>query len=320
MILVVGGAIALVLIVGVSVLLFKFRGEYARVQSDLQTSLVSLERLHQRTPFPTAENVERVRSNLKELESYLDTTLNILSAGQVETEYMERAAFPVEIERTSRRLRAMAAERDISLAEGVAFGFERYAAGNLPMQEHVPRLVVQLRTVERLCTLLFESEISELVHVQRKVFDVERTQQDLMDQAGSRRGRTEAVVAAPATPVQPEGVEGLYTKERYTLDFFATDQALRDVLNGFVRSPMLMVVRNIELRNEMGLGGTSPAARLASRLQRPDPARPGAPGQEQEAARPLQHDDRVVAGRERVRVTLTVDVYRFEHGVSEDDS
>ena len=319
--LLVGGAIALVLVIVVSVLLFKFRSEYARVQSDLQASLMTLERLHQRSPFPNVDNVARVRENLYELEEYLDMLLGTLSRQQIVSEDMERAAFPSEIERTVRRLRASASEKEIRLAEGLAFGFDRYAAGNLPSQEHVPRLVVQLRTVEALCSLLFDARISELVSVEREVFDVERTQEELFDPGAVRRpGRAPAVVAAPATRVAPEGVEGLYTKERYTLTFFASDQAVRDAVNSMIESPMLMIIRNLEMRNEMGLGGISASARLEARLQPRDTPRPGAPGQApRETVQPTLRDDRLVAGRERVRVTMQVDVYRFEHdeGVEE---
>ncbi len=315
MVLVVGGAIALVLVILVSALMFKFSSEYARVQSDLQTLSATLDRLHHRDPFPAEDNVARVRENLDELEEYLGTLLGALSMRQVQGEDMERAAFPAEIERTGRRLRAAAAEHEIGLADGLAFGFERYAAGNLPMQEHVSRLVVQLRTIETLCSLLFNAGISELVGVEREVFDVERTQAELMDPASMRRsGRAPAVVAAPATTIEAEGVEGLYTKERYTLTFFASDQALRDALNSMIRSPMLIIIRHLELRNEMGLGGVTASARLAARLQPRDAARPTMPRQPdaaRDAAPSLLRDDRLVAGRERVRVTMIVDVYRF---------
>jgi hypothetical protein len=322
MVLVVGGSIALVLILIVSALLFKFRGEYARVQSDLQSSLTTLERLHQRNPYPNRENVERIESNLIELEDYLDTLIASLSRQPVLVEDMERAAFPAAIERTASRLRALAREREVAVADTVAFGFQRYSAGNLPMQEHVPRLASQLRTIEALCTLLIQSGISELVSIEREVFDVERAQEEVAPPGAVRRpGRTPVVVAAPPTPVAPEGVEGLYKKERFTLTFFASDLAVRDVLNSMIASPLMMVVRNLELRNEMGLAGVSPQARLAARLEPRETTRPAAPGQPpRETTRPALHDDRLVAGRERVRVTMDVDVYYFEDAQGEDAS
>lgn len=231
---------------------------------------------------------------------------------------MERAAFPAEIERVTRRLRNEAAEAEVKVAETVAFGFERYARGNLPMQEHVPRLVVQLRTIEALCQILFQSKVSELVSVQREVFDVERTQVPAADAPGRRGVRQPSeVVAAPTVAVEPEGVKGLYTRERYTLTFMATDPALRAVLNRMASAPMLMVVRNLELRNEMAVGG-APAQRLSERLRPRGEAQRPTGERERDARRPQAAEERVVAGLERIRVVMELDVYRFERTVEVD--
>lgn len=314
MLLVVGGSIALVLAIIVTVLLVQFSGQYGRMQSELSSNLQRLEQLHQRDPFPSPENVERVSENLEDLENYLEGMLSALSAQQPAIEDMERAAFPPEIERTVRRLRRLAAQQEVQIAETVAFGFGRYAGGNLPMQEHVRRLVNQLQTIEMLCEILFQAQINELIRVEREIFDVERTQREIAPDMARRRrtDTTDDVVAAPTTAVEPEGVEGLYTKERYTLTFFASDQALRMVLNQLVAHPVMMVVRNLELQNEMGVGGTSVADRLAQRL-RPKETREAAvpPGQEVPSRADLLHEDRIVAGLERVRVTMALDVYRF---------
>ncbi len=315
MVLIVGGSIALVLAIVVIVLLVRFSGEYARIQRDLQSNLRTLEQLHNRDPFPSMNNVEMIESSLLNLENYRDSVLVTLAAAQPEIEDMERAAFPPRMERTAQRLRELAREQNIRVADPLDLGFGRYAAGNLPAQDHVSRLVSQLQTVEHVITVLFEAGISELVGVEREVFDVERTQADPADTAASRRRGVAEVdtVAAPVVRVDPEGVEGLYTRERFTIVFFADDLALRQSLNALASDPILMVVRNLELRSELGLGGVSPTARLASRLQ-PRETREGAPARtpETESERPVLHEDRVVAGRERVRATMTIDVYRFE--------
>ena len=315
--LVVGGSIALVLLLVLSMLLFRFQRRYEGVRTDLQTHEARRDGLYGRNPFPSAENVERLRDNLEEMEAYLDGLLGTLSADQPEPVDMERAAFPAAIERTTYRLRDLAEEQQVRLRADLAFGFARYAAGNLPVREHVSRLVVQLRTIDMLCTLLLTSEISELIRVEREVFDAEvrrPREGDLVARAGT-------VPAAPVDGVseRPEGVEGLYTKERYTLVFLASESALRSVLNRLAASPTLIVVRRLELVNELALDGSA-ADRLAARLQpaadrqrgvRPERPVPG-------EGQPLRHEDRVVAGRERIRVTMELDVYRFQHTVEPD--
>lgn len=336
--LLVGGVVALLLLCVVAFFMFKFRGEYVRVQQDLRSNLTRLENLHQRNPFPSEENVDGLNRNLHELENYLYSMLDALSAQQPEVEAMERAEFPSEIERTTRRLRSLADSKGVEIAEGVAFGFQRYSAGHLPVEEHVPRLVVQLRSVDRLCELLFNAEIRELRTVQREVFDEERSQERSREREELTVRRTRRMEEPELLEVgvqrrEPRGVEGLYTWERYTFEYKATDRALRAVLNRLAANPALIVVRKMEVKNELATGTRSAAARLTDRL-RPAEARqslrPDARDREAlrlrdgekldgEEGQPLRHEDRVIAGRELLHVEMIVDVYRFEYSDGSED-
>lgn len=313
--LIVGGGIALVLVIGALALLVRFRGDYARVQRELRENLNRLEDLQQMDPFPSEENVARVEQSLQVLERYRDGLLDALASGQSPVQRMERAEFPAAIERASGRLRNLANQAGVVLPENMVFGFQQYERGNLPLQEHVPRLVTQLRTIEGLVAHLFSAEIAELIEVEREVFDLERARGDDFE---GRRGFFDEEIEEPAARIAPHGVAGLYTRERYRLQFWASDAAVREVLNRFAASPSLVIVRSVELHNEMARDGTNPARRLADRLERREGRRRDGVerriAERSEDAPPLLHEDRVVAGRERVRVMLVVDVYRFEHG------
>jgi hypothetical protein len=318
--LVVGGGIALALLLLLSLLLFRFQRQYESVRIALQTHEARRDDLHRRNPFPSAENVDRIRDNLEDMEVYLDGLLTVLSAQQPEPVEMERAAFPAEIEQTTYRLRELAADRHVRLREDLAFGFARYAAGHLPVRSHVGRLVVQLRTIDMLCTLLLTSEISALIQVERDAFDTEAPRQ----MEGLVRRDTRPARTAPGTgvPEGPAGVEGLYTRERYTLVFLASEPALRSVLNRLAASPTLIVVRRLDLVNELALEGSA-VDRLAARLQPVAERQRGGRldrrvDSEPAAGQPLRLEDRVVAGRERIRVTMELDVYRFQHSMEPD--
>jgi hypothetical protein len=308
MMLVVGGGIALVLLLLTGFLVLRFSGEYSRVENELQNSQAALNRLQARNPFPSPENVERVQDRRSELQHYLGDLLEGMSVAQVRPEPIERAAFPSDLDRASRRLRQVAVEHQVRLAPGLAFGFERYGAGNLPMQEHVARLVVQLRTLEALVGVILRNGATELISVEREVFDVERAQEGIVEPVRRRPGAD--LVAAPATVVDPRGVPGLFTKEVFTITFSGTDPGVREVINQLVASPMITVIRRLELRSDLALGTTSPAAQLSERLRPRDTGRQ--PGQVPVAAD--APEDRIIAGRERVRVTMQVEVYSFEQG------
>ncbi len=323
MALVVGGGIALLLAIVVLVLLIMFSGGYAQIQDDLAANQRELERLTRLATFPSVENVDRLTSNLEELEEFRDELLLTISANQPLIPEMERVAFPPELERTWQRLRSMAAENEVVIPADLRFGFERYAAGNLPLQIHVPRLLSQLYSVDRIGEILIDSGIAELRSVERDVFEEQRAPVEReATAAGRRRAPAEQApveTATRSTAPEPEGVEGLYTRERFTLTFLATEQALFQALNRISDDPVLMIVRNLELRNEMGLGGVSAAARLSSRLQPREGMRP-AETRPDDASRSAMREDRVVAGRERIQTRMVVDVYRldFQHHEEEE--
>ncbi len=309
--LVVGGSIALVLLIVAGYLLARFSGEYHRVHADLVSSMRTLERLENREPYPAEENVERLRRNRAAMELMLNDLIAELGRGQVEAERMERAEFPTLIERTILRLYDEARAANTRLPERFTFAFERYALGALPSVDHIPRLTVQVRMVERLCRMLFESGVSEIISVERTAFDLERP--DEPDPTVRRRTAVEP--AAPAvrdfTELEPREDRDLYSKERFVLEFFSTDPALWRVLNSMASDDMFVVVKNMELRNEAVIRGRSPLElRRTPRDERTDPRR--------DADRPLTTDERIVAGRERVRVRLELEVYRFERNAEED--
>lgn len=326
MALVVGGGIALLLAIIVLVLLIIFSGGYAQIQDDLSSNQRELERLTRLDTFPSIENVSRLNENLDELEMFRDELLLSLAAAQPTIPAMERVAFPPELERTWQRLRNLADRNEVLIASEMRFGFERYAAGNLPLQAHVERLLSQLYSINSIAEILIESGIAELRGVEREVFEERRPQDTPAEaQTGRRRPRAEPQQredAVRTSAPEPHGVDDLYSRERFTFTFLATEHALFQALNRISEHPVLMVVRNLELRNEMGLGGVSAAARLNSRLQPREGTRAGttAPRSEDQTQPPMR-EDRVVAGRERIQTRLVIDVYRliYEHEQHEDE-
>jgi hypothetical protein len=197
-------------------------------------------------------------------------------------------------------------------------------AGSLPTEEQVPRLVRQLRTVALLCTSLFRGGIAELTEVQREVFETRVAVVPQVSERDRRRSREPVPEPAdPATLLAPDGVPGLYTKERYTLAFAANDEAVRAVLNNLVLSPVMIVVRQVELTNGMAAGSSSAADMLAARLRALSPTERGGAASTGRSAGGTgaltQQEDRVVAGRERVQVRLTLDVYHFEGPMAEEE-
>ena len=172
MLLIVGGSIALVLLIATLFMLWKFYARYRTVNTGL---ISTTERLHGLSSgkhrYPCEENVALVQTNAAVLKAYFDDLFDTLKRGQVEPKKMEPAEFPLLLEKTIRKLLSQAAESGVTLPPRFAFGFDPYALGNLPNEEDVPRLARQLRTVEELCGLLYDAKVSDLGAIRRQVFE-----------------------------------------------------------------------------------------------------------------------------------------------------
>ena len=163
---------------------------------------------------------------------------------------MEPAEFPLLLDRTIRRLRDRAREQGVKLPPRFAFGFERYALGALPNHEDVGRLVMQVRTVEKLCEAIFKSKVTDVENVHRTIFE-----RGVIEQTGAvREGRRRGMMETP-TVVEGEAAgewvdsSGLFAREAYTLTFRALDSAVWTALNELAKMGMFTVVAGVELSN-----------------------------------------------------------------------
>ena len=317
MVLIVGGSIAGVLLLITLFMLFRFRSKYEGVNADLRASQQRLDSLYARDPFPSEENVLLVQTNLGVLQVYFDKFYGELKGGQIEPLKMEPAGFPLLLSKTMERLRSRAAGVGVVLPGRFAFGFEHYAVGALPNAGDVPRLVIQEKTVEELCNILFNAKVSEMVSVHRQVFEagvVPSGEDGWSEGRRSRRRGPEQVPQEDAAQKAQEYIDpsGLFSREHYVLTFKGKDSAVMDVLNRFARSKMFVVVSRVEVANETPLpksqvaAAAAPAARPAAGAAAAGVVAPVLPKSEAPT-----HEERIVAGRELVKATVEVDVYRF---------
>ncbi|MBP7829741.1 MAG: Amuc_1100 family pilus-like protein [Kiritimatiellae bacterium] len=302
MTLIVGGAIAGVLLVILLVLLFRFNSSYQKVNRELQSAQQRLTILNGRDPFPSEENVAVVRTNLAVLQDFFGTLMKSLQEGQPEIAEMEPAEFNLLLDQTRRRLFGAAAKVKVALPPGFSFGFDRYAAGTLPDAVDVPRLVAQMKEVEFLCGLLYASKIGEISSIERAVFEASArptvATETFVDPRMARYGGGAPAATAAATADTYKDASGLFSRQRYTVTFRGRDAAVEDFLNRVASSKRFLVVTRLQLENETGV----------PKVTAPLPAT-AAPGTA--PAAPLAREKRVSAGREPVKVIVEVEVYRF---------
>ncbi|MCZ7591119.1 MAG: Amuc_1100 family pilus-like protein [Kiritimatiellae bacterium] len=314
-ILIVGGGIALVLLIVATVFLLKSRREYQTANEALDREMQSLERLTRRNPYPSTANIEQVDKNLEALKTATITLQEALERGQIKPAKIESAEFAPMLERASKQLYKAAADAGVALPDQFSLGLSRYAQGELPAPEAIPRLVIQLKTLHALTQILIESRIQALIGVERQQFESSGVASSDEQVISRRRAVTQdAQPATSMTALPMPASNTLYEVERFSLTFQARDANVWEVLNRLVRSPMLIVVVDAQLANMD-----------TAKIGKPAPVQPigGEQGATASAGLPLQsrypsHEERVIAGRELVQATVIVDVYRLVQEITED--
>ena len=321
MVLIVGGGTALILIVVALFMLYRFFRTYDRVNEDLDSSMNQLRALQERAPYPSRENVAVTQTNLVILQDYFSNLFAFLREGQIEPVELEAAKFTPLLRDGILRVSKRAQDAGVKLPSLFAMGVERYKMGALPSGADVPRLVLQLKTLEALCDMLIDAKVSEIVSVKRRIFEQGALEPEGAAGGGGRWGSRwggggPMPEAAPAEVPAAEAVDpsGLFSTEHYTLEFKCHEKSLWDILDAMAKSKLFGVVTSVSIQNEnplFKLSSTTPAPTAA-----PAPAAvpAGSAGKGLVAEEIKTQDQRVIAGREFVSVILEVDVYRFLGG------
>ncbi len=321
MLLVAGGGAAAVLFVIALIFLIKSSGHYSQVTDSLDKSERELERLQNRDPFPSADNIDLENENSAVLrDQYLDLRQR-LSTFQFNLQSMEPAQFSELYGNTRRELLQEALEAGIIVPDNFTFGFDRYAQGSPPASDHVERLNVQLQMVEALCELIYETDVMEIQNIKRTVFETSQNENRDESQRTDRRRSVRGRAPAGDDAGQKESLEAfvddqqIFTAESFTIELKTRESALWDLMNKVAASPLLISFNDVHINNgkqkqnySKKLTPEQPAPAADVRLQEKPAVKPP----------PLSREERVIAGREDLQVTLDVNIFRFlENGEKE---
>jgi hypothetical protein len=231
---------------------------------------------------------------------------------------VQAAAFPPMLERTVKRLRRKAEESGVTVPADFSFGFKRYLLGQLPQQEDISRLVIQLKTIERMCNMLFEAGITELEFIARDAFD-ERDEQKAEDQAQATRRRSRRR-RVPKTKQESQSdalsreqqVTDLYSDEPFAVSFRANESAFWALMNTLDSASTFIVVSSMEISSDVP---EIDLEKIAAARQKEAEESAGTARMAQLSE---DFESRVVAGREHLSVNLDFEVYRFRDGMGEE--
>lgn len=320
--LLIGGLLVLLLAVIFLYLLFSAKRTYSEATANLHQVEGRLIRLSSRPVFPSESNVKTLTKQLDIYQEYLDGLYGAMSEGQFKAVTVPRARFPLVLEKVLRQLVNKARANEVVLPPDFSFGFQRYTAGNLPAEDEVERLVIQLRSISALVNILYEGGISELTSVERTVFEKDaQIAAPLEDRTARRRGRSRSRNEQPEKTVSKEvytDPDGLFTREHYVLAYRGKDAANWAVLDRLAKGTPFVVVTKMNILNS-----ARPVVALPQEEEQEAPPKAvSSSGWKSASARgtegPLKVEKeilprelRVVAGQELPNVRLEVDLYRF---------
>ncbi|MDF7823213.1 Amuc_1100 family pilus-like protein [Pontiellaceae bacterium B12227] len=305
-----GGICAAVLIVEVAVLAFG-GVRLSQAKKAVKQERVRLTRLFKRNPFPSAENVQVLEKNLDELEYRIGAITAEMIRDPFPRDAIDAAEFSARAQDVIERFRERAEQSGMVLPDSLEVGFAKYASGGaVPQVSHVPRLMRQLHSVERVADVLVKNGVASVDKLSRDLFEASVGPE--IPQRRRPRNTPASGARKPLSLVASEsGPDGSYYIERIGVSFSAKEAVVWRVLDGFAASPHVMVITEFAHQTRSGILDYSPEAVKAG-------------GDDEtlrflsegilSGARALSRPERIIAGDELVEVRLMVDVYNFQPG------
>jgi hypothetical protein len=208
--LLVGGLVVLLLAVALVFLLFQAKGRYADGFAKLSSVQTQLQRLTNRGTFPSDPNVQPCAKQ-EIYNEYLEGLKGAMKQGQRAAEPVNRDGFRRLLEDGLRQLQNDARAKSVTIAPDLAFGVQRYMAGNPPADDELARLVDQVQSIfafAKSSTTPASANSGGGAHEFENVRAVAAPEES---RPAGARNRTEAETTRPS--VARRGSLGLFTKE-----------------------------------------------------------------------------------------------------------
>jgi hypothetical protein len=306
-----GGGVCAVLLLAALIFLFRALSDYQAQGRTLDRQYQRLAELDARQPFPSPENVAQERKNLEGFEYHAEELLAVLSRDPFPEDAADAADFSARAQDVIEQFQKRTTDAGVQIPGNLEAGFAEYASGGaIPELSDVPRLSRQLSAVEKVADILVRCSVDSIEILTRDLFE---QQSDPFAEEKGRRGSRRGVTAKPpkdirkiASVVQPEG---LYTIERVGTTFVATEQVAWAVFEELAAVPHFMVAADLEHATLTSVLTYNPDSTTPS-----DSEKEFLPGGILSGRTALSRPERIIAGNERVRISLQIDVYNFESG------
>ncbi len=240
---IVGFIAAFLIVLGVVVWLQQSASSNrAEVDAALEEQQSQLDHLTKLKPGPSRENINLVKQDREQVDHLYEQLLAKVGRSQIPIQSDLRAVnFLQQMASQVAHLRQAAQTNNVTVADGFAFGFGRYAGPppQLPAKglsdEDTKRvltlLVKQLHAIDQISQLLISSRVDEINQIRRS--EVENTTStDLFD-----------------APINSDP-KALYQVLPFEFQFTCSGEALRAFLNSLTKSEWFFAVRSMKVVGE----------------------------------------------------------------------
>jgi hypothetical protein len=189
-------------------------------------------------------NIDILKGELVPLiQNKLLTKENKLSSIQ----HKDPVAWKHDLDDEVKRLTNAANVHSVKLPPGFYFAFSNYLNQN-PSDDQTVVLSKQLLAIEQLATILTNAPV-------RSIIDIRRTFEENTRSGGAGGGGGPAGSGAALGGVSYVAEGGAYRGYPYEIEFETNTEGFRKIMNDFIQSPYIWVVRTVQVQNEQS---TSP--------------------------------------------------------------
>lgn len=272
-------------VIGAIVILFVTRGWWDDASTRFANASTELNRLQRLTPYPSAENLRKMKAHTEDYASALGKLKEELKLRMVPAPPLKPNEFQSQLRVAINAATDKARTNKVKLPDKFYLGFDEFVAA-LPSESAAPLLGQELVQVEWIVNAVLEARVDAVTALRRPAVVADRTLP-----VPVKPGPTPA--ATPA-PLERNVVE---------LSFLSTPSASRKVINQIASATQhFYIIRQLHVRNEKQSG---PPREGATENATPTPA--PAPGAKSTPAAALSF----IVGNEKIETTAKIEIVRF---------
>lgn len=226
--LVVGGSVALILLIAAIVYLFAGRAENVRISEELEMAKTELQRLLTEKPSPIEENVKLVKADQEKLAKLVSDVRARFGSAPIEKR--DIAAFKKLLDDTIFELTRDAESAKVRLpTDRYNFTFEVQKSAVSFAPGSVVPLTARLAEVKAICKLLYNARVHSIDGLRRVIVSTD-----------DREGSSDYLIQRPVTNDVAKMV-----RIPYEVTFSGFSRELGQVMDGMAAAPEFFVVRDV---------------------------------------------------------------------------